>query len=186
MIYYHIPKFECLTYLYYIVIMKTEIKYFLEQYPEYNSDNFKIESYKTHRYNGDYTINVFDYDYEDGKWGFLKSYWCKICNTEAETTYQFEEERLVHHKIIRGYIEEPVLVYDVHYDYNENDYTYKYPDYNKIEDNVVEAWRNDKEQKVREEIAKKILNGEIELNFYCSEGDVWEAPYSQIEKIYKV
>ena len=64
MIYDHIPKFECLTYLYYIVIMKTEIKYFLEQYPEYNNDNFKIESYKNYHYNGDYTISVFDYDYD--------------------------------------------------------------------------------------------------------------------------
>ena len=89
-------------------------------------------------------------------------------------------------KLFGGYIEDPVLVYDVHYDYNKNDYTYKDHDYNKIEDNVVEAWRNDNEQKVREEIARKILSSEIELNFYYSQGDVCEAPYSQIEKIYKV
>ena len=59
-------------------------------------------------------------------------------------------------------------------------------DLNRIEDNVVEAWRIDNEQKVREEIARKILSGEIKLNFYCSDSDAWEAPYSQIEKIYKV
>ena len=59
-------------------------------------------------------------------------------------------------------------------------------DFTKIENNVVDAWQRDNEQKVREEIARKILNGEIKLNFYCSDSDAWEAPYSQIEKIYNV
>ena len=175
--------------------MKTEIKYFLEQYPEYNNDNFKIESYRNHRYNGDYTINVFDYDYEDGEWIFLKSYWCKLWNTEAETTYQFEEEKFVRYKTIRVNIDDCALVYGAHYDYDEKNYIYENPeyrkmfgdvDYNKIEDNVVEAWRKDNEQKVREEIARKILSGELGVSFYCSDSDAWEAPYSQIEKIYKV
>jgi hypothetical protein len=175
--------------------MKTEIKYFLEQYPEYNNDNFKIESYKNHRYNGDYTINVFDYDYEDGEWIFLKSYWCKLWNTEAETTYQFEEEKFVRYKRIHVSIDDSDLVYGAHYDYDKNNYIYENPeyrkmfgdvDYNKIENNVVEAWRKDNTQKVREEIARKILNGDIKLNFYCSDTDAWEAPYSQINKIYKV
>lgn len=175
--------------------MKTEIIEFLIQYPEFNNDNFKIESYKNHRYNGDYTINVFDYDYEDGEWIFLKSYWCKLWNNEAETTYQFEEERFIRYKSICVNIDDCDLVYGAHYDYNEKDYIYENPeyrkmfgdvDYNKIEDNVVDAWQKDNEQKVREEIARKILSGEIKLNFYCSDTDAWEAPYSQIEKIYKV
>ena len=176
--------------------MKTEIKYFLEQYPEYNNDNFKIESYKNYHYNGDYTISVFDYDYDMGEWIFLKSYWCKLWNNEAKTTYQFEEQRLIHYKNIHVNIDYCTLVYGVHYDYNENDYTYKDPeyrkivfddvDYNKIENNVVEAWRKDNEQNVRKDIARKILSGEIGLRFYCSDGDILVAPYNQIEKIYKV
>jgi hypothetical protein len=175
--------------------MKTEIKYFLEQYPEFNNDDYKIESIESHRYNGDYTINVFDYDYEDGEYVFLKSYWCKFWNNETETTYQFEEERFIRYKKISVNIDDSSLEYGVHYDYNENDYMYKNPeyrkmfgnvDYNKIENNVVEAWQKDNEQKVREEIARKILSGEIKLNFYCSDSDGWGAPYSQIQKIYKV
>lgn len=175
--------------------MKAEIREFLIQYPEFNNDNFKIESYKNHRYNGDYTINVFDYDYEDGEWIFLKSYWCKLWNTEAETTYQFEEERFIRYKSIRVSIDDSDLVYGAHYDYNENDYIYENPeyrkmfgnvDYNKIEDNVINTWQKDNEQKVREEIARKILSGELRLSFYCSDTDEWGAPYSQIEKIYKV
>jgi hypothetical protein len=175
--------------------MKTEIREFLIQYPEFNNDNFRVKSIESNRYNGDYTINVFDYDYEDGEWVFLKSYWCKFWNNEAETTYQFEEEKFVRYKTIRVSIDDSDLVYGAHYDYNENDYMYENPeyrkmfgnvDYNKIENNVVDAWQKDNEQKVREEIARKILSGEIKLNFYCSDSDAWEAPYSQIEKIYNV
>lgn len=175
--------------------MKTEIKYFLEQYPEFNNDNFKIQSIASHRYNGDYTINVFDYDYEEEEWIFLKSYWCKLWNTEAETTYQFEEEKFVRYNTIRVSIDDSDFVYGAHYDYDENNYIYENPeyrkmfgdvDYTKIENNVVDAWQKDNEQKVREEIARKILSGDIKLNFYCSDSDAWEAPYSQIEKIYKV
>lgn len=175
--------------------MKTEIREFLIQYPEFNNDNFRVKSIESHRYNGDYTINIFDYDYEDGEWVFLKSYWCKFWNNEAETTYQFEEEKFVRYKTIRVSIDDSDLVYGAHYDYNENNYIYENPeyrkmfgdvDYNKIENNVVDAWQKDNEQKVREEIARKILSGEIKLNFYCSDSDAWEAPYSQINKIYKV
>jgi hypothetical protein len=175
--------------------MKTEIREFLIQYPEFNNDNFRVKSIESNRYNGDYTINVFDYDYEDGEWVFLKSYWCKFWNNEAETTYQFEEERFIRYKSIRVNIDDSDLVYGAHYDYNENDYIYENPEYrkmfgdvnyNKIENNVVDAWQKDNEQKVREEIARKILSGEIKLNFYCSDSDAWEAPYSQIEKIYNV
>jgi hypothetical protein len=177
--------------------MKTEIKYFLEQYPEFNNDNFKIQSIESHRYNGDYTINVFDYDYEDGEYVFLKSYWCKFWNNEAETTYQFEEEKFVRYNRIRVSIDDSDLVYGAHYDYNEDNYRIDYndselndilgtTDYTKIENNVVDAWQKDNEQKVREEIARKILSGEIKLNFYCSDSDGWGAPYSQIQKIYKV
>ena len=175
--------------------MKTEIIEFLIQYPEFNNDNFRIKSYKNHRYNGDYIINVFDYDYEDGEWIFLKSYWCKLWNNEAETTYQFEEEQFIRHKRIYVNIDDCYLVYGVYYDYNENDYIYENPeyrkmfgdvDYKKIEYNVINAWQIDNEQNVREEIARKILSGEIKLNFYCSDSDEWGAPYSQIEKIYNV
>ena len=95
--------------------------------------------------------------------------------------------------IIDGIVKEPLG--GAHYDYDEKNYIYENPeyrkmfgdvDYNKIEDNVVEAWRKDNEQKVREEIARKILSGELGVSFYCSDSDAWEAPYSQIEKIYKV
>lgn len=112
--------------------MKTEIREFLIQYPEFNNDNFRIKSYKNHRYNGDYTINVFDYDYEDGEWIFLKSYWCKLWNNEAETTYQFEEEQFIRHKRIYVNIDDCDLVYGVYYDYNENDYIYENPEYRKM------------------------------------------------------
>jgi hypothetical protein len=73
-------------------------------------------------------------------------------------------------------------------DYNDSELNdiFGTTDYNKIENNVVDAWQKNNEQKIREEIARKILSGEIKLNFYCSDSDSWEAPYSQIEKIYKV
>ena len=102
--------------------MKTEIREFLIQYPEFNNDNFRVKSIESNRYNGDYTINVFDYDYEDGEWVFLKSYWCKLWNNEVETTYQFEEEKFVRYNTIRVSIDDSDLVYSAHYDYNEDNY----------------------------------------------------------------
>lgn len=174
---------------------KTEIIEFLKQYPEFNKETFRVTSNESHRYGGDYTINIFEYDSQSNDWQFLKSFWCKLWNNEAETTYEFEEEKFVRYQVIRVNIDDCALVYGAHYDYNESDYIHENPeyremfgdvDYNKIEDNVVEAWRKDNEQKVREEIARKILSGELRISFYCSDSDSWEAPLSQIEKIYRV
>ena len=55
-----------------------------------------------------------------------------------------------------------------------------------IEEKVINAWWKDNEQKIREEIAGKILSGELHIDFYCSDTDSWDVPQSQIEKIYKV
>lgn len=177
---------------------KTEIIEFLKQYPEFdNEKSFRVVSNESHRYGGDYTINIYEYDSQSNDWQFLKSFWCKLWNTEAETTYQFEEEKFVRYNRIRVSIDDSDLIYGAHYDYDEKDYQIDYgdekvndifgtTDFNRIENNVVEAWRKDNEQKVREEIARKILSGELEIRFYCSDSDSWEAPLSQIEKIYKV
>lgn len=168
---------------------KTEIVEFLKQYPEFDKDTFRIISNESHRYGGDYTINIYEYDSQNNDWQYLKSFWCKLWNNEAETTYEFEEEKFVRYQRIRVSIDDCALVYGAHYDYNESDYQIDdsdETDYNKIENNVVEAWRKDNEQKVREEIARKILSGELRISFYCSDSDSWDAPLSQIEKIYKV
>lgn len=178
--------------------MKTEIREFLIQYPQYNdTTQYIIESRETARYGGDYEILVWEKFDEGEPTEYVGCWWCKFWNNEAETTYQFEEEKFVRYKTIRVSIDDSDLVYGAHYDYNEDNYKIDYndselndifgtTDYNKIENNVVDAWQKNNEQKIREEIARKILSGEIKLNFYCSDSDSWEAPYSQIEKIYKV
>ena len=83
----------------------------------------------------------------------------------------------------------------IHYDYDERDYhvieehdfsKYLYVDYPRLERNVVEKFKQENDQKIREEIAKKILSGEIDIMYYCSDTDSWDAPISQIDKIYKV
>lgn len=174
---------------------ETEIIEFLKQYPEFNKETFRVTSNESNRYGGDYTINIYEYDSQSNDWQFLKSFWCKLWNNEEETTHEFEEEKFVRYNTIRVNIDDCALVYGAHYDYDENDYTHENPeyremfgdvDYNRIEDNVVEAWRKDNKQKVREEIAQKILSGELRISFYCSDSDSWEAPLSQIEKIYRV
>jgi hypothetical protein len=44
----------------------------------------------------------------------------------------------------------------------------------------------DNEQKIREEIAKKILSGEIELKLNCHDSDAFDAPHSKLGKIYNI
>lgn len=172
--------------------MKTEIREFLNQYPQYDSPNYEVKSHETCRYNGDYEIIV--YDVVNGEIEYNCCYWCKLWNNEAETTYQYELQKEINTMRIRvdidSYIEKTI-----HYDYDERDYhvieehdfsKYLYVDYPRLEKNVVEMFRQENDKKIREEIAKKILSGEIDIMYYCSDTDSWDAPISQIDKIYKV
>lgn len=172
--------------------MKTEIQEFLKQYPQYNSPNYEVKSHETFRYGGDYEIIV--YDVVNGEIEYNCCYWCKLWNNEAETTYQYELQQEINTMRIRIDIDS-CIEKTIHYDYDERDYhvieehdfsKYLYVDYPRLERNVVEKFKQENDKKIREEIAKKILSGEIDIMYYCSDTDSWDAPISQIDKIYKV
>lgn len=174
---------------------RLEIHEFLKQYPEFDNENYRIVSCDTQSYGGVHNIVV--HKMIDNEWQFYQRYWCGMSIINNEIVYEFEEEKFVRYNTIRISIDDSDLVYGAHYDYDESDYQIDYgddemncifgsTDYTKIENNVVEVWRKDNEQKVREEIARKILSGEIGVSFYCSDSDSWDAPLSKIDKIYKV
>ena len=54
-------------------------------------------------------------------------------------------------------------------------------DYSEREDLALKKFIKEKEQEIRQEIAKKILSGEIDLNFFVSDSDSYECPPSKIE-----
>lgn len=166
------------------------LKEFLKQYPKYNDDKylFKVES--THRFEGDYSVFVFDGD------DYETEFWCKLWNNEQETTYVFEETSELDVMKIR-----PTIEYDedfyVYYDYNPNDYTreewlgtcavLRETDYEKIETNVVNQFAQENENLVRQYIASKILDGSIPIKFSCVDTDTYNVPLNHLkQKIYKV
>ena len=157
--------------------MNTVLNEFLKQYPEYDNSKYRVELYERERYGGDYEIVVYSTinpKYEK-RGEYVCTYWCKLHNN----VYQFELEREIN--IMRVSFNIGSLVdKTIHYDCNESDY----PDV--IEEKVIKAWWKDNEQKIREEVAGKILSGELQIGLYCSNTDSWDVPYSQIEKIYKV
>lgn len=160
--------------------MSTVINEFLKQYPEFDNDKYYVELYERARYGGDYEIVVYSTINPKYKREYICTYWCKLCNNdEAEKIYQFELEREINIMKVSFNIGSLVDKF-IHYDCNESDY----PDV--IEEKVIKSWWKDNEQKIREEIARKILSGELQIGFYCSDTDLWDVPYSQIEKIYKV
>ena len=155
--------------------METEIREFLRQCPEYDNDNYYIKSHESHRYGGDYEIEVYVMDRESGP-DYLCTYWCKLWNNEAETTYYFELEKEVNVMRVEVYIEQ-ISDKLVHYDSDERDYT-------KIEENVLKKFKEENDRKIREEIARKILSGELAVTYSIADIDGWRAPLSQVE-IYK-
>ena len=158
--------------------MSTIINEFLKQYPEYDNDKYYVELYERARYGGDYEIVVYSTinpKYEI-RGEYVCTYWCKLRNN----VYQFELEREINIMRVSFNIGSLVDKF-IHYGCNNE---LDYPDV--IEEKVIKAWWKDNEQKIREEIAGKILNGELQIGFYCSDTDSWDVPHSQIEKIYKV
>ena len=157
--------------------MNTVINDFLKQYPEYDNSKYRVELYERARYGGDYEIVVYSTinpEYEK-RGEYVYTYWCKLRNN----VYQFELEREINVMRVSFNIGSLVDKF-IHYDCNESDY----PDV--IEEKVIKAWWKDNEQKIREEIARKILNGEFHIGFCCLDTNSWDVPHSQIEKIYKV
>lgn len=162
---------------------------FLKQYPQYNKDNYMFKIEFNPRFNGDYSIFIYDGD------DYETEFWCKLWNNEQETTYEFEEMSELDVMTIRPNIDlEDFLVY---YDYNPDDYTsekwldncavLRETDYNKIETNVVNKFQHENEQIVRKYIASKILDGSIPITFSCADTDIYSVPLNHInQKIYKV
>ena len=152
--------------------METEIREFLKQYPEYDNDDYYVRSDESHRYGGDYEITVYVMDRESGP-DYLCTYWCKLLNN----TYQFELEKEVNVMRVEVYIGQ---IGDklVHYDCDEQDHT-------KIEKDVLKKFKKENDRKIREEIARKILSGELAVTYSISDTDSWDAPLSQVD-VYKV
>lgn len=149
--------------------METVIREFLKQYPEYDNDDYQVKLYKSHRYGGDFEITVRVMNRESKP----DYFWCKLLNN----TYQFELEKEVNIMRVEVYIGQ---INDklVHYDCDEQDHT-------KIKKNVLKKFKKENDRKIREEIARKILSGELAVTYSISDTDSWDAPLSQID-VYKV
>ena len=175
--------------------MNTVIKEFFKQYPEYDNANYYVKSVISERYGGDYEIIVYEINPANPvcEKEYKGTYWCKLWNNEVETTYQFELEQEINTMRI-GIDIQNIDDELVHYDYDERDYhiieehaisKYLYVDYPRIEQNVIIKFKERNDKRIREELARKILSGEIQINYRCVDIDGWETPLSQIE-IYKV
>lgn len=165
--------------------MRTEVLEFLKQFPEYNTDKFTVESIDRKYFDGDFIILVYINDDEYG-FSFYCSYWCKeiigdVVNGEQVKMYIFEKEKEVSVLYLDAniYIDTPYAIY---YHNNEGDER----DYSQKENFLIEQFMKDNEQKIREEIAKKILSGEIELRLNCHDSDSFDAPHSKLGKIYNL
>lgn len=165
---------------------------FLLQYPEYASDDFYIEVYMTTRYNGTFELCLYNVLQPSGKKVYICTYWCQVRQNETGSeTYYFEKEEPVDIMKIYVYID-----YDanhmVHYRYDRDKFLkkpdedgYVETDQSAIEDSIIKQFREDNEQKIRQEIANKILSGELKLHFSESDIDGWDVPLSQVDKIYE-
>lgn len=161
---------------------------FLRQFPQYSDDRrYNISVRETTRYNGDFEVNVFELLSERDCIEYnrcqehIGSWWCKLWNNEQETTYVFEREKEVHHMRVSVDLSDRVD-FSTYYNYPYN----HTKDYDTITKEVLEQYKKDNEQKIRETIASKILSGEIKLDIYESDTDCWDAPLNQIEKIYYI
>jgi len=175
--------------------MNTVVKEFFKQYPEYDNDNYFVKYVLSERYGGDYEIIVYDINPANPvcEKEYKCTYWCKLWNNEAETTYQFELEQEINTMRI-GIDIQDIADELAHYDYDERDYQiieehaiskYLYVDYPRIEKNVIEKFKERNDKKIRAELARRILSGELQINYSCVDTDSWETPLNQIE-IYKV
>lgn len=175
--------------------MNTVLKEFFKQYPEYDNDNYFVKYVLSERYGGDYEIIVYDINPANSvcEKEYKCTYWCKLWNNEAETTYQFELEQEINTMRI-GIDIQDIADELAHYDYDERDYQiieehaiskYLYVDYPRIEKNVIEKFKERNDKKIRAELARRILSGEIQINYRCVDTDCWDTPLNQVE-IYKV
>lgn len=161
--------------------MKTEIEEFLKQHPEFNLDDYIIESRESYRYGGDYEILVWEKYDEGDRHKYVGCWWCKLWNNEQETTYVFEREEEVHILSMRACIDSPIDLECAYYDYSEDDPRY----WNDIEESVVLQYKKDNIENVKKMICDKIMSGEIRVDIYTNDSDCWDAPRKQIKKIYK-
>lgn len=58
---------------------------------------------------------------------------------------------------------------------------YSYLSYEKIESKVEDYCREHMMQTIREQLAEKILRGELKINIYCSDMDGYDCPPSKIK-----
>lgn len=165
--------------------MNVEVLEFLKQFPEYNTDKFTVKSIDRKYFDGDFIILIYINDDEYGL-AFYRSYWGKeiigdVVNGEQVKMYIFEREKEVSALYLDAniYIDTP---YTIYYHDKEDDKR----DYYQKENYLIEQFMKDNEQKIREEIAKKILSGEIELKLNCHDSDFFDAPHSKLGKIYNL
>ena len=162
--------------------MKREIIEFLNQYPTYADETvYIVESRATTRYGGDYEIFVWE-KFDEGEYSeFVGRWWCQLWNNEAETTYVFEKEEEINVLSMRASIDYPIDLESACYDVSEDDPRYC----DDIEASVVLQYKKDNIENIKKMFCDKIMSGEIHINIYANDSDCWDAPRSQINKIYK-
>jgi len=150
------------------------INEFVKQYPEYAGDKYFIDCIESMTYGGGYELFI----YAANKVDYYCSYWCKVLD---DTTYQFEKQvdvDIMKVRVRTDFVEDIQIYYKtVSQNFNNCD---------EADDAVVEQFKKENDAWIRKEIAKRILNGEIPIEYSCADTDGWEVPLSQIEKLYEV
>lgn len=161
---------------------------FFEKYPEHKDK--KVEIRKTSRFDGDFEIFVYGlYGLFEGdnEYHLTNIYWVKI--RENNEIY-FEDEEYVNTMRCDIRIDGDIYQrfhYIVDYDkYAVDEGEYTYVDTAKIDAEVLEKFKEEHMQRIKEEVAKKILSGEIELIISEDDTDSYAAPLSQLKYLYRL
>ena len=131
---------------------------------------------KSERFGGGWEIELYEL-YDDGEvYDSLGTWWCE----EVEGNLVFEKMRdyRTHRMSLNFSCGSDFRLYTDRLKVND-----KYPiaDYRFIEDKVEEYCNTQMIQSIREQLAEKILNGELEINIYCSDLDGYDCPPSKIK-----
>ena len=149
---------------------------FYEYWVKHLPQGTKTKVWKSERFGGGWEIELYELDDDGEVYDSLGTWWCE----EVEGNLVFEKMRdyRTHRMSLSFSCGSDFRLYT---DRLKVDEKYPYFSYNVIEDKVEEYCRTNMMQTIREQLAEKILSGELEINIYCSDLDGYDCPPSKIK-----
>ena len=149
-------------------------KYWVKQLPL--GTHTKTNVWKSDRFGGGWEIELYELDDNGDVYDSLGTWWCE----EVEGNLIFEKMRdyRTHRMSLSFSCGSDFRLYTDRVKFDQ-----KYPcaGCEFIKDKVEEYCNTKMMQMIREQLAKKILNGELEIKVYCSDLDGYDCPPSKIK-----